>query len=152
MKKIVSIIFLLILNSCSGYEPVFSSKNTNFYLDQINVDNNDKISRILKRKLTPYTNFSKEKKKINIQIKSEKSIRIISKDKKGDPSVYEMLVKVNLKISSDLTDQDEINFIEKFSFNNQTNKFEFDQYKKNIESDLTDKILEKIIVKLRVSG
>ena len=40
-------------------------------------------------------------------------------------------------------------FIEKFSYSNQTNKFEFEQYKKNIEKNLTDKIFDKLIFKLR---
>ena len=38
---------------------------------------------------------------------------------------------------------------ENFVYNNQTNKFELEQYKKTIEDDLITKIFEKLIIKLR---
>ena len=38
---------------------------------------------------------------------------------------------------------------EKFTFDNQSNKFELNQYKKSMESNLSDKIFENLILELR---
>ena len=51
----------------------------------------------------------------------------------------------------DLTDNKKVKFEEKFSFNNQSNKFELEQYKKDIQNDLIDKIVEKLILNLRTT-
>ena len=40
-------------------------------------------------------------------------------------------------------------FVEKFNFNNQTNKFELAQYRKITEKNLIDKIFENILNELR---
>ena len=86
-------IILLILNSC-GYEPVYSKKNLNFSIGNIEKNNtslNNKFSQAIK-------NFSKGKEtnKINIRIQSKKEISIKSKDTKGNSLVFEL--KLTLKI------------------------------------------------------
>ena len=35
MKKTFIFLILFVLNNCSGYEPIFSSKNINFQIDEI---------------------------------------------------------------------------------------------------------------------
>ena len=45
MKKILLITIILLLNNCAGYKPIFSNKDTNFRIVQINNLNNDMISR-----------------------------------------------------------------------------------------------------------
>ena len=40
-------------------------------------------------------------------------------------------------------------FDEKFTFKNQANKFELEQYKRSLENELIDKIFEKLILNLR---
>ena len=60
-----------------------------------------------------------------------------------------MVINSNIKITLKDSDDLDINFQEKFVYNNQTNKFELEQYKKTIEDDLITKIFEKLIIKLR---
>ena len=42
-----------------------------------------------------------------------------------------------------------LNFKENFTFNNQSNKLELNQYKKNMETNLINKIFENLILELR---
>ena len=62
-----------------------------------------------------------------------------------------MRVITNIEIINLDTDNKKVKFEEKFSFNNQSNKFELEQYKKDIQNDLIDKIVEKLILNLRTT-
>ena len=53
MKKLHLIILILIISSCSGYKPIFSSKDINFFINEITIPENDRISFKIKKKLKP---------------------------------------------------------------------------------------------------
>jgi hypothetical protein len=149
MKKIVACLILLTTFSCTGYKPIFSSKNFNFYIDEIIITKNDKISKKIEKKLTNYRLEDINKKKYSIKISSENNEIIISKDSKGDPLIYEIQIESNLEIIIENKTQHKIKLSEKFNFNNQSNKFELKQYKKKIEQNLIDIISEKLIIRLQ---
>ena len=70
------------------------------------------------------------------------------KDSKGDPASYEIKIELNVNvIKKDGTNK--LTFRENFTFNNQSNKFELNQYKKNIEKNLINKIFESLMLELR---
>ena len=147
MKKSFLILIFFFMTQCVGYEPIYSSKEQNFYIDTISTEINDKISRNIKKKLKPYTRKNK-KEKVTLKINSNIDEKILSKDNKGDPVILEIEISTNINIS--YNDKAEtLKFVERFSYTNQSNKFEFEQYKKNIEKNLTDKIFDKLIFKLR---
>ena len=147
MKKNFLILIFFFITQCVGYEPIYSSKEQNFYIDTISTEINDKISRNIEKKLKPYTRKN-EKQKITLKISSNKKEKILSKDNKGDPVILEIEISTNVVISyNNITKT--LKFLERFSYTNQSNKFEFEQYKKNIEKNLIDKIFDKLIFKLR---
>ena len=147
MKKILLITIILFLHNCAGYKPIFSNKDINFRIVQINNLNNDMISREITKSLKPYTTGD-NKIEIFLEIKSEKNESIISRDSKGDPLIYEIRVKSEIKIKKKEKEKI-LKFNEFFNFNNQTNKFEFSQYKKSIQQNLTNRIFEKLILELQ---
>ena len=102
-----------------------------------------------KKKFKPYELSENSKKEINLRINSSKISRSIAKNSKGDDTTFEMVINSNIKITLKDSDDLDINFQEKFVYNNQTNKFELEQYKKTIEDDLITKIFEKLVIKLR---
>ena len=148
MKKIIFITIFLLLGQCTGYEPIYSSKDLNFYIENIDTENDDKISRSIERNLKRYTEIN-EKRKISLKINSDKNEAILSKDNKGDPVILEMQIQTTVIISLSNNETKTYKFNEKFSYGNQSNKFEFEQYKKNIEKNLIEKIFDKLILKLR---
>ena len=147
MKKNFLILVFFFMSQCVGYEPIYSSKEQNFYIDTISTEIGDKISRNIEKKLKPY-NKKNDKEKIKLKIKSNKEEKILSKDNKGDPVILEIEISTNVVMSNNNITKT-FKFVERFSYTNQSNKFEFEQYKKNIEKNLIDKIFDKLIFKLR---
>tara|TARA_B100001057_G_scaffold491556_1_gene582078 strand:+ start:1274 stop:1726 length:453 start_codon:yes stop_codon:yes gene_type:complete len=148
MRKILIFFILILLSNCSGYSPIFSSKITNFYIEEIIVNDDNKLIRRIIKNLKPYT-INNNKKNIRLELDLKLSESVILRDEKGDVASQEM--KITLNVKSILQDKKvrEYTFIENFSFNNQSNKFELNQYKKNVQSNMIDKIYEDLIIKLR---
>ena len=149
MKKIIVIFISILLTNCSGYKPIYSSKGFNFYLDEIKFSSDDRISQKIVKKLKPYRTSSNEKQKINLEINSSKELRTIAKDAKGNDATFEIVIKSNIKVIDESFNITNISIEERFVHNNQTNKFELKQYRKNIEDDIIDIILNKFLVKMK---
>ena len=147
MKKILILIFYTLLGSCAGYEPILNNKNVNFYIGEITNKDKSNVTKKIITKLKPYR-IVKSELKINLEIESSVKERVISRDSKGDAKIFEKSVQVKItSIKNNVVNQ--LVYSETFSFNNQSNKFELNQYKKNIENTLIDRILEQLIIDLR---
>ena len=147
MKKIIFISLIIFLSNCAGYKPIFTSDQTNFYIEKIEISDDSKHVRKLIKSLKPYS-VDNGKQSITLKLDLDKQENIIMKDAKGDPASYE--IKIELKVDVVTMDgTNKLNFKENFTFNNQSNKFELNQYKKNTETNLINKILEKLMLELR---
>tara|TARA_B100001996_G_scaffold71853_1_gene52746 strand:- start:3129 stop:3584 length:456 start_codon:yes stop_codon:yes gene_type:complete len=145
MKKNIIILILstFIITSC-GYKSIYSSKNLNFNISEFEVTDKTKISRKIKSNLDSYKK-NNSKNFYYIKINSKKEINIISKDSKGDPSNFVMNIISEITILNDEKIVKNKVFSESFNYKNSSNKFDLKQYEKNIEENLTDKIIENII-------
>ena len=145
MKKNIIILILstFIITSC-GYKSIYSSKNLNFNISEFEVTDKTKISRKIKSNLDSYKK-NNSKNFYSIKINSKKEINIISKDSKGDPSNFVMNIISEITILNDEKIVKNKVFSESFNYKNSSNKFDLKQYEKNIEENLTDKIIENII-------
>ena len=145
MKKIILILSFLLLVSC-GYQPIFSSKTSNFLIEEIIYNENDKVSLKIRNNLTYLSKTENYIRVIRLKLSSEKKIDISSKDSKGDPLVYKMTISTNVEIysSNELTMQK--NITKNFSYKNTENKFDLKQYEKTIENNLIETIKEDIIL------
>ena len=147
MKKIILISLLLFLSNCTGYKPIFTSDQTNFHIEKIEISNDNKLVRKLIKSLKPYS-VDNGKQSITLKLDLNKQENVIMKDAKGDPASYEIKIELNVDVITK-DDTNKLNFKENFTFNNQSNKFELNQYKKNTETNLINKILEKLMLELR---
>ncbi len=148
MKKIFIVIILLILNNCAGYKPIFSSKDVNFYIGEIIIKEDNKLIRNIVKNLKPYT-IENDKQRITLELNLNIEEAITLKDTKGNTVSEEMEIVLEVKTSLENNDQINFNFSEKFTFNNQSNKFELNQYKKRIKITLVEKIHQDLIMRLR---
>ena len=148
MKKILIFVTLIMLNNCTGYSPIFSSKQTNFYIEEITVTEDNKLIRKIIRNLKPYT-INNNKKKIRLVLDLKSTETVILKDEKGNVATQEIKISLNAKTILSKDEVKDFNFIEKFTIKNQSNKFELNQYKRSIESNMIDEIYEDLILKLR---
>ena len=145
MKKIILILSFLLLVSC-GYQPIFSSKTSNFLIEEIIYNENDKISLKIRNNLTYLSNTENYIRVIRLKLSSEKKIDISSKDSKGDPLVYKMTISTNVEIYSNNELTMQKNITKNFSYKNTENKFDLKQYEKTIENNLIETIKEDIIL------
>ena len=148
MKKLIFVVTALFMLTNCGYSPIYSSKNNNFYID-ISQKNRSKLNSKIENNIKKFSNQNAENI-IQLEISSNKKINIISKDEKGDPSRFSMIISLTINI---LTKNNyEINktksFTEKFDYSNNSNKFSLKQYEKEIEDTLINKIVEESIIYL----
>lgn len=135
------VILFSILSNC-GYQPIYSTKNLNFTIGNIEKENTS-LNNKFEKTITALKN-KKIDKKIDIKIKSDKKITIKSKDSKGNALVFEL--KINLKFSSlNLENKDERLLSQKITYNNSDDKFKLKQYENELEEILITKIVEDLI-------
>tara|TARA_B110000238_G_C16097617_1_gene426806 strand:+ start:181 stop:645 length:465 start_codon:yes stop_codon:yes gene_type:complete len=146
IKTIIIGLIFLILTNC-GYQPIYSGKsNINLLINKIELKGDKNINR----KIILLTNLKEgdlQKNSYNLSLKSVKRISIIAKNKSGNPSVYRTAINVELTLKN-ADDLNKIyktkNFSMNFTYNNVENKFDLQQYQKDIEKNLINNIVEKI--------
>lgn len=144
MKKIfVNLILILMLSNC-GYAPIYSNKNFNFDLNKITKKENSKLNSNIAKNLRVFSNADNPNK-IYLKLDSKKVINIIAKDKKGNPSRYDMSITMIVDVEYRENKTMQKTFTENFNYNTSANKFELSQYEKEIEELLINKIIEELI-------
>ena len=134
MKKLIlSIVIIFLVNNCQGYKPIFSGKNIGFYIKDITNKSNDNFSRDILKKIEPYSKVNSKNDKlkpISLILSTELLEGIVSKDKKGDPLIFEVKVLVGIEYVLDDKTTIQKKYSERSLYNNQSNKFDLNQYKK----------------------
>ena len=143
MKNFLLLLLFIFLTNC-GFEPIYSKKNLDIKINKIVKENtllNNEISNAL---LNIYNDLSASKV-LNIKIDSKKSINVKSKNKKGDPSNFELLIKVDFEAIDQSDKKYSQEFSRKINFNNNDDKFQLVKYQLELEKILTKKLIEDII-------
>ena len=128
---------MLSLNNC-GYKSVYSSKNFSISINQLNYQNNrlnNKFARILR-------SISNENSKngINLTFEAKQNIKVLSKDKTGEPSIFEIKIEIQITIDNKVK-----NLIGRETFNNDKDKFKLNQYQRQLESQIIEKLTLEIM-------
>ena len=145
--KFFLIILFFALNNC-GYKPLYSNKNINFSINELNIYGPEKIKNQLKNNLNIFLNQKDKSKIYNINVKSSSARSVISKNNEGDPNMYSIEVKISMEILENEKIISTKNFKESFDYKNQSNLFSLKKYEDNILDNLSEKIYEKIILYL----
>jgi hypothetical protein len=150
LKNIVLVTLLIFTMSC-GYEPIYSKKNmegnNTFSITELNFIGNRVINIKIKEKLSLYLG-DKEEKKYKLKINSKSLKTIISKDLKGDPSIFNLYTEIIVQIQKeDGMNKQEI-FKQNFKYNNIQDKFELKNNEKQISKNMAEIIAKDIIYKL----
>ena len=141
-KSILLILLFFILANC-GFEPIYSSKKSNFNIGEIKITSKNKFNSMIKNNLKNISN-NESQNKFDLIINSEKKRIISSKDTKGNPQLLTMIISVEVQIIKDNVIKNKKNFSQDFSYSNNSNKFGLAQYEKDIEKNLINKIIENI--------
>ena len=146
MNKITFALIIFFVFSNCGYTPIYLSKNSNFYIEEINISQNNKLNRKIKKNLEVFSNEDSANI-IEVSTDSKKLISIITKDQKGDPSRFEMKIVTNINLIYNGKEIKE-SFTASFNYKTDSNKFNLNQYEKEIENILINKIINDCIVYL----
>ena len=147
MKKIIIILLAFLFVTNCGFTPIYSNKNIDFKLKTTINTKKDSLNTKVKKRMQIFSN-EKSQKEISLQIVAKKQIKTISKDSKGDASRFEMVISINLDLTYGEIQSLKKVFVETFNYKSNTNKFELNQYEKEIEELLINKNIERIIVYL----
>ena len=141
IKNYTVLFFLLLLSNCA-YEPILNNKNHDFSLVVEKIDGDKKINSMI---VNNFNNLKGKEKKYNLNLSSTKIKNVISKDSKGDPAIFELIINVNysVKKNEETLLSNEINL--KDIYNNVSDKFELENYEKNIINNLSKNISDRII-------
>ena len=144
IKKFSIIIALVILTGC-GFTPMHSKKNNNnFSIEQINFSGERELNNFLKIGLTRYKSSSD--KKFFIDVESEFSKNIITKDKTGKVTNYELVANVTFKFKS----SKEIEFRQKKIIENLNDNFEQSKKERSVKQIFATSIINKLINQLSI--
>ena len=151
MKKIFFYLCIFSIFGCAGYEPLFSTKNLSFYIEDIKNINNDVITKKISKNIN--NNKLKGENKIVYLLEIESNIinNIASKDSKENPLTYDIILDVKVKVFKRNTELpiNILKFDKSINYNNQANKFNLNEYKKTIIENITNKISQEILISLQ---
>ena len=144
IKKFTIIIALIILTGC-GFTPMHSKKNSNnFSIEQINFSGERELNNFLKIGLSRYK--SSNDKKFFIDVESEFSKNIITKDKTGKATNYELIANVTFNIES----IKKIEYSEKKIIENLNDNFEQTKKERSVKQIFATSIINKLINQLSI--
>ena len=147
MNKIsnyILILSLLFLTNC-GYQAVLNNQNYQFSINVNKINGDQKINSLIINRLKQ---LEENEKIYNLSLTSNKEKLIISKDSKGDPSIFEIKINVIYVVKKDgeILISNKIN--KKTTYNNITDKFELENYEKTIINNLVSEISDNIMLSI----
>ena len=145
IKKILLLsVFILFINGC-GYKPIYSTKDQNFSLENINYQGEIKVNNLINKILKNYSNNSNAKNTYEITINSSLKKNIITKNKKGNAIRFSLDLSIDLIVFENSEQKRKIKFLEKSSYNNKDNKFDLKMYENNLIENMSEKIISDML-------
>ena len=142
MKKkytlLTGILIITLLYGC-GCKPVYSSKDFLFKINEVKHTNN-RINNQIVRSLKSISN-NNATTSLNLELRSKKEKNIISKNKNGDPEIFELKIIIDIVIKDK-----QKTFLGKQVYNNTENKFELNEYEIQLEKQIITEIIDEIII------
>ena len=131
------------LTSC-GYKALYSNKNLNLNIIKIEKTKKNRLNLTIEKRLNNFSN-NQSLNKISLEIDTEKQIKVVSKNMQGNPSRYQMIIKLNIDVIDNQNKKINKNITQDFSYNTNSNRFALSQYEKEIEEVLINKIIDELI-------
>ena len=145
MKKNILLIFLIFFLSNCGFSPIYlKNTNVNFSIEQVNYTGDRELNNFLKTNLDQYKN-KKNNNKIYIEANSIYEKIILSKNKAGEVTNYQLEVEVLFLIKPS---NKKIKITEKKIMDSMDDKFEEARYERSIKQNFASSISNKLSLKL----
>ena len=145
MNKFFFIIVTFLIISACSYEPILSTKNYDFYFENIETQGDKKINEVIKSKLLK----SKGNNSYTIILNSKRDKNVISSNLKGDPTVFEIKAITNYSIINNNQNILNNKVEKKVNYNNINDKFELIKYEDNLIKNLSINISDEILTAVK---
>ena len=147
IKKILRIFLFFFLVSGCGYSPMFMDfDNSNFAININETTGTRKINNLILSNLKSYTKRETENE-FNISFNSDYIKNIIAKDSTGSATEYKIIINATFTIESSKY-SGQMKFSESFNMQSMSNKLDENDYEENIQTNLTNTITRKLILRL----
>ena len=152
LKKIIIILLsTLYLTSC-GFTPIYSKKNLDFQINNIQFEGDREIKAILLSNLSAYKTKEKDKYNYDLNIKSEKKVEIASKNTKGEATVY----KININSTVEVFLDDKLLFTKHYNnssiYSSEKKIIKMKEVESRNLSNLSSKLASEIILTLSLAN
>ena len=148
IRKIFLITLILLQFGC-GYKIANNSDYYNFQILSFKSTGEKKINNILDKNFKRFDDNKNSSSAYELKSDSKMIRSITSKDSSENVLTYKLEIIIKLKIFENNNLISEISFNEKTDYNNTASKFELKQYENKIASNLTNKIIEEVIIHLQ---
>ena len=147
-NKVFFFIILIFLTQC-GYQTIYSNKNLNLSVTEIKILNDQSIGRQIRNRLDFLSKKNKNSDNFNLKIDSKFEKTVASKDKQGNPNIFNLVVYVKVDLTSELGIKESKVFSEGINYNNSDNKFNLKRYEDSLKVNLTEKIIDDLLLYLQ---
>ena len=144
-KTFILLVLFLFFSSC-GYTPIFSKKDINFSVENIEFSGDKDLKNNMGQSLYSYRNLSGKEKKISIMLQNSKKTVIASKNSKGEPQIYKIYVNTTVKVAINEDDLFERKIVKSATYSAVDSKSEQKRIEDKLIEDLSDDITEEILL------
>ena len=147
-KKIFILLTLFLFFLSCGYTPIFSKKDVNFSIENIEFSGDIDVKRNISNALFSYKNKPDKEKKISLVITNLKNTTIGSKNSKGEAETYRIGIDANVKIILAENNFIEKNFTKSSIYSAVESKSEEKLIKNKLIENLSNEIALQIIFEI----
>lgn len=144
MNRILNLIFLIVLTSCS-YEPILTNKKYDFKFVKIEHEGVRKVNKIIKKKLLSRDKGEDNKFEYELFYETKKIREIIAEDKKGDPSIFSFIINLEYVVKEEGINVLSGKLEKKTTYNNIDDKFELSIKEDEILVYLSENLANEIL-------
>ena len=144
IRKVLNLSFLLILlivNGC-GFKPMLAGSDYDFSIKVKNSSGNEEINSKIQNKLKM---LNGTKRTFDLNINSNETKNILSKDSKGDPTILEIVISLNYKLVEKKKILVNKSLTQKSTYNNISDKFELSKSEEMLKDNLVENLVSEII-------
>jgi len=141
--KIIYIFLFIIISGC-GYQAIYGTKDINLRIKEIKLTGSNDLNKIIINYFNYYKNNKNYSKIIDVHINSSMKKEISSKDRKGNVKTFKLSVSIKLDILENEKIIKTKVFNKTSNYKSLDNKFDLNQYEKNLINNLLNNIWQDI--------
>ena len=146
IKKIIFITFFSFLLSSCDYTPIYSTNNFDYFVEDISFNGDIELNNLIEKKIKKFQSTNSNKR---FKIKTSSSYSKISqsKDKTGKTTDFKIFINIKFEIQNQKETKTLI-VAEDFVMKNFRNNFEEQKYEKIKKDNITNLIINKLLIQL----